>query len=128
MDESPEIQKLRQRLGDQERAYAQLLAAVEAVGRFPLPSENRPELVKELEALGRSGGASAAAAQVLKQHLEETDRFYSQLRELMAAVVRHLQSVLPVMQARDRVAMEMAASRCELILRSFEDRAAKTHE
>ena len=50
------------------------------------------------------------------------------LRELMAAVVRHLQSVLPVMQARDRVAMEMAASRCELILRSFEDRAAKTHE
>src|SRR5688572_2376008 len=119
MDTNPELTKLRERLADQERAYAALLAAVEAAANIPSPADTRPALVAHLDALRDAGGAHASAADAIRRHLEETDRFCEQLRALMAAVVSHLKSISPVMQARDRVAMETAAARCELILRSF---------
>src|SRR5205814_9755439 len=44
------------------------------------------------------------------------------VQEVVASLLRYLQRVLPVMDARDRVATALATTRAELILESFDRR------
>jgi O-antigen chain-terminating methyltransferase len=54
--------------------------------------------------------------------VDESAKLYGTLRNLIAAMVRHLQTVLPVMDARDRVSSALATARAELILEAFDRR------
>lgn len=73
-------------------------------------------------ALVRQGRFNALLVQILNGYIDQTARLHGQLRNLMAAMVRHTQRVLPVMDARDRVATALATTRAELILESFDRR------
>jgi hypothetical protein len=65
---------------------------------------------------------NAILVQVLNGFVDESARLYAHLRNLVSALVRHTQTVLPVMDARDRVATALATTRAELILEAFDRR------
>jgi len=65
---------------------------------------------------------NAALVQLLNGYLDESARLAAHLRQLVGALVRYLQRVLPVMDARDRVASALATTRSELILEAFDRR------
>ena len=73
-------------------------------------------------ALERQAQWNAAVVQVINGHVDETARLHAQLRNLVAALMKYLQRVLPVMDARDRMASALATSRAELILEAFDRR------
>jgi O-antigen chain-terminating methyltransferase len=50
-DSSPDLQALRKRLEEEEEAYAQVLAAVDALAAFPLPSETLKDLPQQMQRL-----------------------------------------------------------------------------
>jgi len=50
-DEHPALQALRARLDEEQAAYAEMLAAVDRLAAFPLPSEEGPEVRERLEQL-----------------------------------------------------------------------------
>jgi SAM-dependent methyltransferase len=58
----------------------------------------------------------------LNGFVDESAKLYAHLRNLISVLVRHTQTVLPVMDARDRVATALATTRAELILESFDRR------
>lgn len=153
MDPSPDLQALRSRLEEEERAYAELLTAVDALAAFEAPDQALAQLPDTMRRLnetwrlppgpegGGLGGALARRArqalapalerqtsfnalvvQVLNEHLAESARLHARLRDLAAALVRYLQRVLPIMDARDRMASALATTRSELILEAFDRR------
>jgi SAM-dependent methyltransferase len=153
MDESPELESLRERLEEEEATYASLLASIDALATFALPYETRPDLPERMAELNRSvaplkrpeggglGGAfrqrvwdamapdlerqtqfNSLLIQVLNGFIDESVKLYGHLRGLLAASLRHTQRLLPVMDARDRVATALATTRAELILESFDRR------
>jgi SAM-dependent methyltransferase len=73
-------------------------------------------------ALERQGQFNSIAVQVLNGYVDETAKLHGQIRNLVAALVRYLQRVLPVMDARDRMASALSTSRAELILEAFDRR------
>jgi SAM-dependent methyltransferase len=73
-------------------------------------------------ALARQAEFNAAVVQLLNGYLDEAARLHARLRDVVAALVRYLQRVLPVMDARDRVAGALATTRSELILEAFDRR------
>jgi O-antigen chain-terminating methyltransferase len=73
-------------------------------------------------ALARQQELNSAIVQVLNGYLEQTARLHARLREVVAAIVRYLQRVLPVIDARDRMATALATTRAELILEAFDRR------
>jgi hypothetical protein len=152
MDESPE-QKLRARSDLEERAYADLLAKVDALASFRLPYEAKPDLPGQLQilndawpglappsgwgpvafwrrrvwnvvtpALEHQTDFNAILVEVLNGFIDESAKLYAHLRELVGATLRHTQTILPVMDARDRVATALATTRAELILEAFDRR------
>lgn len=152
-DSPPDLQTLRERLQEEEAAYAQLLAAVDTLATFPLPGEvltGLPEQMRRLNAgwrlaerplgsgigaafrrrawdavapaLEAQAGFNALLVQILNEQLEQTARVHARLRDLAAALVRYLQRVLPIMDARDRMASALATTRSELILEAFDRR------
>lgn len=153
MDDPSELIALRARLDEEERAYAALLASLDALAALPQPAERLPELpdrMRRLNALWEapappSGGGLAHRAhrkrwelfapvfhkqtefnstlvQVLNGYLEEASRLHARLAEMASVLVQYLQRVLPVMDARDRVATALATTRAELVLESFDRR------
>src|SRR5687768_8154666 len=60
--------------------------------------------------------------QVLNVFVDESAKLYAHVRELVAATLRHTQRILPLMDARDRVATGLATTRAELILEAFDRR------
>src|SRR5207253_2889229 len=153
MDESPELEKLRERLDEEERSYAELLAAVDGLATFPLPFESRSDLPGQLHALNEAWPGMAAPTglmpralwgravwdvvspafehqtdfnailvQVLNGFIDESAKLYAHLRSVVSAVVQYQQRVLPLMDARDRVATALATTRAELILEAFDRR------
>jgi O-antigen chain-terminating methyltransferase len=154
-DDTPELGELRRRLEELDAAYAEALAAVDALAGFPLPAERRPEMaalrarLNELCAppergaaaepgwLGRRlHGASAEVEQALARQrefdsvlvqlvnasAEERHHLDGHLRQALDALVRYQQQVLPLMDARDRMASGLATARAELILEAFDRR------
>lgn len=60
--------------------------------------------------------------QLLNAHMEESARVDAHLREVVAALIRYLQRVLPLVDARDRVSSALSTTRAELILEAFDRR------
>jgi SAM-dependent methyltransferase len=60
--------------------------------------------------------------QLLNAYVEESTRIDAHLRDALSALLRYLQRVLPVMDARDRVASALSTTRAELILEAFDRR------
>jgi O-antigen chain-terminating methyltransferase len=73
-------------------------------------------------ALERQAEFNATVVQIVNGQVDETARLHGRLRDLVAALMRYLQRVLPVMDARDRMASALATSRAELILEAFDRR------
>ena len=73
-------------------------------------------------ALQRQAEWNAALVQLLNGQVAETARLHARLREIVSALVQYLQHVLPVMDARDRMATALATTRAELILEAFDRR------
>jgi SAM-dependent methyltransferase len=73
-------------------------------------------------ALERQAQFNAATVQVLNGYVDETAKLHGTLRNLVAALMKYLQRVLPVMDARDRMASALSTSRAELILEAFDRR------
>ena len=65
---------------------------------------------------------NSALVQVLSGYLEQTGRLHARLAEITSALVQYLQRVLPVVDARDRVASALATTRAELVLEAFDRR------
>ena len=153
MDEHPDLVALRARLDEEERAYASLLAALDALAALPQPAQQLPELPAQMERLNRlweappppSGGGltgravrkqwelfapvfqkqtefNSALVQMLNGYVEQTTALHTRLAEVVSVLVQFLQRVLPVMDARDRVATALATTRAELILEAFDRR------
>lgn len=153
MSEGLEIEKLRARLEEEERRYAQLLAALDGLASFSLPFEARPALPEKLKELneawrtvpppgGHKPGAfwarrvrgavapalehqehfNAVAVQVLNDFIDESAALDARLRDVVAAIVHYAQTVLPTIDARDRMATALATTRSELILETFDRR------
>jgi SAM-dependent methyltransferase len=102
----PVLEDLRRRLADEEAAYAQALAALDALAAYPLPEETGPEvheLVLELNDLvsssgrtrerGLRGALARRVAAALGPVLERQNRFNEVLLRLLNAhlgnVARH---------------------------------------
>ena len=148
-DEHPELEELRRRLAEQESAYAAALDAMDALGGFPLPQERRPEIEAHRARLNvlcqppeepprrwrgvvrraefdrlaaRQQEFHSELVQLLNAYVEEGSRVDAHLREALSALLRYLQRVLPLVDARDRVASALSTTRAELILEAFDRR------
>jgi SAM-dependent methyltransferase len=73
-------------------------------------------------ALERQALFNSATVQILNGYVDETAKLHGQLRNIVAALMHYLQRVLPVMDARDRMASALSTSRAELILEAFDRR------
>jgi SAM-dependent methyltransferase len=65
---------------------------------------------------------NSVAVQVLNGQVDETARLHARLRDLVAALMKYLQRVLPIMDARDRMSSALSTTRAELILEAFDKR------
>jgi SAM-dependent methyltransferase len=153
MEDHPDLSALRARLEEEERAYASLLAALDALAALPQPAARLPEMPEQLARLNRlweaphapEGGGlmghavrkrwehfapvfqrqtefNSTLVQMLNGYLDETARLHARLAQLASALVQYLQRVLPVVDARDRVASALATTRAELVLEAFDRR------
>ena len=153
MEEHPDLSALRARLEEEERAYASLLAALDALAALPQPDTRLPELPEQVARLNRlweaprppEGGGftgfflrkrwehfahvferqtefNSTLVQMLNGYLDQTSRLHARLAQLASALMQYLQRVLPVMDARDRVATALATTRAELVLEAFDRR------
>jgi len=73
-------------------------------------------------ALARQHEFASVLVQLLNGYLQESARLHLHLRDAAAALVRYVQRVLPVMDARDRMATGLATTHAELILEAFDRR------
>lgn len=151
LSESPDLAALKKRLAEEESAYAHVLGAIDALANTPLPRgetttqsiETMNALWKRVEppaarfgtgtlqrgvldilapALARQEQWNAAVVHVLNGQLEETAGLRARIADLNAALVHYFQRVLPVIDARDRMATALATTRAELILEAFDRR------
>jgi uncharacterized coiled-coil protein SlyX len=132
MPTAAEIEALRARLEETERAYAGALAALDALANRPPAEDATPhplaELARPREPAARPDGTGLAGAfdrrawdaaapaleaqaafderllQVLHHLAAEQSQNAARVREALAALLRVLQRVQPVMDLRDRVA------------------------
>jgi O-antigen chain-terminating methyltransferase len=54
VDSSPDLEALRKRLEEEDAAYARVLAAVDALASFPLPSETLRQLPQQMQGLNQA--------------------------------------------------------------------------
>ena len=73
-------------------------------------------------AVERQQQFNGGVVQVLNGYLDQTARLHARLREVVAGLIRYLQRVLPLMDARDRMASAQAVQRAELVLEAFDRR------
>jgi SAM-dependent methyltransferase len=153
MEEHPDLQALRRRAEEEEKAYADLLASLDQLAELPIPANALPDLPRHLtrlnelwkvppppEGSGLSGrhrrsvwatmapavqrqeAFNAALVQLLNGYLDQTARLHARLGQVVSGLVQYLQHVLPVVDARDRVASALTSTRAELILEAFDRR------
>jgi SAM-dependent methyltransferase len=72
--------------------------------------------------LARQQEFNSVLVQAANAHLHAVTRLHERVGDLCAALVRYAQRVLPVADARDRMASALATSRAELILMAFDRR------
>jgi O-antigen chain-terminating methyltransferase len=73
-------------------------------------------------ALARQHEFSSVLVQLLNGYLDATGRLHAHLRDTVSSLVGYVQRVLPVVDARDRLATGLATTRAELILEAFDRR------
>jgi SAM-dependent methyltransferase len=73
-------------------------------------------------ALDHQRDFNSVLVQVLNGYFEETAQLHAHLREVVGTLVRYLQRVLPLVDARDRMATGLATTRAELVLEAFDRR------
>jgi O-antigen chain-terminating methyltransferase len=153
MEEHPELQALRRRAEEEEKAYAALLASLDGLADLPIPANSLPELPRQLArinemwraapppdgggltgrhhrsvwgvvapALQRQEAFNSALVQLLNGYLDQTARLHARHGQVVSALVQYLQRVLPVVDARDRVASALTTTRAELVLEAFDRR------
>jgi SAM-dependent methyltransferase len=153
LDDAGDLDALRRKLEEHEKAYASLLDALDGLAAFRLPAERLPELHLQMERLNdlwervlppSTGGViwglprlvwnvmepaldhqrdfNSVLVQVLNGYLDETARLHVHLREVVGTLVRYLQRVLPLVDARDRMSTALATTRSELVLEAFDRR------
>jgi O-antigen chain-terminating methyltransferase len=106
------------------------LARLNALWATPNPPEGRGLTGRRQRAiwasvapaLERQAEFNATVVQILNGHVDETAHLHARLRNLVAALMKYLQRVLPVMDARDRMASALATTRAELVLEAFDRR------
>jgi SAM-dependent methyltransferase len=149
-EEDQDLARVRKRLESEEAAYAEVLATVDRLAAFSLPVESLPDLPERLArlngawealprppgggpirkrafealapALGRQAEFNALVVQILNGTLAERARLEAHLREVVQAVVRYMQRVHPLVDARARLGTAHATTRAELILEAFDRR------
>lgn len=72
--------------------------------------------------LERQTAFNSVLVQLLNARIDQTQRLHAHLRELANALLRYLQRLLPLVDARDRLASALSTTRAELILESFDRR------
>jgi O-antigen chain-terminating methyltransferase len=137
---------LRRKLEQEEQAYAQLLAQLDALARLPPAFAGEAELAGRINeswsappddrqnffsktvrgemgpVVERQVQFNSAVVQLLNGHLEDAARMRAHVAQLASTLVQYLQRVLPMMDTRDRVAAGLATTRAELILEAFDRR------
>jgi hypothetical protein len=73
-------------------------------------------------ALDHQRDFNSVLVQVLNGYFDATARLHAHLRDVVGTLVRYLQRVLPLVDARDRVATGLATTRAELVLEAFDRR------
>jgi SAM-dependent methyltransferase len=73
-------------------------------------------------ALERQQAFNAALVQLLNGHLDASASLHARLRDVVATLMRFLQRVLPLIDARDRLASALSTTRSELVLEAFDRR------
>ena len=97
-NEHPALEALQARLGEEEEAYAEALAALDRLAEFPLPAETAPEVRQRLERLnalwavperpaggGLGGAVRQRAWDALSPALERQAEFNAALVQLLNA-------------------------------------------
>jgi O-antigen chain-terminating methyltransferase len=73
-------------------------------------------------ALDRQRDFNSMLVQIVNGQIEESARLHARLRELAGTLVRFVQRLLPLIDARDRATAALATTRAELILEAFDRR------
>jgi O-antigen chain-terminating methyltransferase len=73
-------------------------------------------------ALDHQRDFNSVLVQILNGYFDESARLHAHLREVVSTLVRYLQRVLPLVDARDRMATGLATTRAELVLEAFDRR------
>jgi O-antigen chain-terminating methyltransferase len=73
-------------------------------------------------ALDHQRDFNSVLVQILNGYFDETARLHAHLREVVGTLVRYLQRILPLVDARDRMATGLATTRAELVLEAFDRR------
>ena len=73
-------------------------------------------------ALDHQRDFNSVLVQILNGYFDATARLHAHLREVVGTLVRYLQRVLPLVDARDRMATGLATTRAELVLEAFDRR------
>lgn len=120
-----------EQLPDLPRRLEQLNAAWDKVpapqGSGPRSTYARTVWHALAPALDRQRDFNSFAVQVLNGYLDASGRLHGHLRDLLAALVRLLQQVMPLVDARDRAASAAATTRAEVILEAFDRRQESLH-
>jgi len=116
----PGMEALRTRLNE---LCASAEPAPPARGRLASALGPDPWDVKRLAAAAaRQQEFASVLVQLLNAYVAESGRIDAHLRDVVAALLRYLQRVLPLVDARDRVASSLSTTRAELILEAFDRR------
>jgi O-antigen chain-terminating methyltransferase len=149
-EDDPDLVTLRKKLEAEESTYAEVLGAVDRLAAFALPMESLPDLPDRLArlngaweapprpqgggpirkraldalapALARQTEFNSLVVQILNGTLSERARLEAHLRDVVQAVVRYMQRVQPLLDARSRLGTAHATTRAELILEAFDRR------
>lgn len=94
-------------------------AAQDSGWASPIRTQARTALAPTL---ARQQEFNAALVKLLNERIGATEQLHARIREVVATLIRYLQRILPLVDARDRMASALATSRSELILESFDRR------
>jgi SAM-dependent methyltransferase len=73
-------------------------------------------------ALQRQQDFNSTLVQALNGYLDRSAAFHAHVREVVSTLVQYLQRLLPIVDARDRMASALTTTRSELILEAFDRR------
>jgi SAM-dependent methyltransferase len=105
-----------------ERLNGAWQAAARPGGRGPAAELRKRAFDAVAPALHRQAEFNALVVQVLNETLGERARLEAHLRDFVQAVVRYMQKVEPLLDARARLSTAHATTRSELVLEAFDRR------